>query len=41
MKNVLLVFGGNSYEHDISVITASQIFNKTRKERYRCYTKWN
>lgn len=30
MKNVLLVFGGNSYEHDISVITASQIFNKTR-----------
>lgn len=30
MKNVLLVFGGKSYEHDISVVTASQIYNKTR-----------
>lgn len=30
MKNVLLVFGGRSYEHDISVVTASQIFNKTK-----------
>lgn len=29
MKNVLLVFGGMSYEHDISVVTASQIFNKS------------
>lgn len=29
MKNILLVFGGKSYEHDISVVTASQIFNKT------------
>ena len=32
MKNVLLVFGGKSYEHDISVVTASQIFNKTKLE---------
>lgn len=30
MKNILLVFGGKSYEHDISVVTASQIYNKTR-----------
>ena len=30
MKNVLLVFGGVSYEHDISVVTASQIYNKTK-----------
>lgn len=30
MENVLLVFGGKSYEHDISVVTASQIFNKTK-----------
>ena len=32
MKNVLLVFGGESYEHEISVVTASQIFNRTRIE---------
>ena len=30
MKNVLLVCGGKSYEHDISVVTASQIFSKTK-----------
>lgn len=30
MKNVLLVFGGVSYEHDISVVTAFQIFKKSR-----------
>ena len=30
MKNILLVFGGKSYEHDISVVTASQIYNKTK-----------
>lgn len=32
MKNVLLVFGGVSYEHDISVVTAFQIFKKTKIE---------
>ena len=32
MKNVLLLFGGKSYEHDISIVTASQIYNKTRLE---------
>lgn len=35
MKNVLLVFGGMSYEHDISVVTASQIFNKTKSEKFK------
>ena len=30
MKNVLLVFGGVSYEHDISIVTAFQIFKKTK-----------
>ena len=30
MENVLLVFGGESYEHDISIVTASQFFNKTK-----------
>lgn len=33
MENVLLVFGGMSYEHDISIVTASQIYNKTRFEK--------
>lgn len=32
MKNVLLVFGGESYEHDISIVTAFQIYRKTRLE---------
>lgn len=35
MKNVLLVFGGASYEHDISIITASQIYNKTILKDYK------
>lgn len=35
MKNVLIVFGGKSYEHDISVVTASQIFNKTKSENFK------
>lgn len=30
MKNVLLVFGGVSYEHDISIVTAFQIYKKSR-----------
>lgn len=30
MKNVLLVFGGKSYEHEISVVTAFQIYKKSR-----------
>lgn len=35
MKNVLLVFGGVSYEHDISIVTAFQIFKKTRLNDYK------
>ena len=35
MKNVLLIFGGMSYEHDISIVSASQIFNKTRLKNYQ------
>ena len=34
MENVLLVFGGMSYEHDISIVTASQIFNQTRLQNF-------
>ena len=30
MKKILLVFGGKSYEHDISVVTAFQIFSRTK-----------
>lgn len=30
MENILLVFGGVSYEHDISVVTAFQIFRKSK-----------
>ncbi len=29
-KNVLLVFGGNSFEHDISIITALTLYNKAK-----------
>lgn len=34
MKNILLVFGGVSYEHDISIVTAFQIYKKTRLDDY-------
>ena len=37
MNNVLLVFGGVSYEHDISVVTAFQIFKKARLEDVKLY----
>lgn len=30
MKNVLIVCGGKSYEHEISVVTASQIYARTK-----------
>ncbi len=35
MENVLLLFGGKSYEHDISIVSASQIFSNVRLEEYR------
>ena len=34
-NNVLLVFGGNSFEHDISIITALTIFNRAKISRYK------
>ena len=33
MKNVLLVFGGESYEHDISIVSAFQIYKKARLDQ--------
>ena len=41
MNNILLVYGGNSVEHEISIITALQIINKY-KGKYNlipCYHK--
>lgn len=35
MENILLVFGGKSYEHDISVVTASQIYNRTKLDNIK------
>lgn len=35
MKNVLLVFGGVSYEHDISIVTAFQIYKKTKLDEVK------
>lgn len=37
MKNVLLVFGGESYEHDISIVTASQIYDKTKLDDVKLF----
>ena len=33
-KNALIIFGGNSYEHEISIITALIIYNNSRKSVY-------
>ena len=41
MNNILLIYGGNSVEHEISIITALQIKNKY-KGKYNfilCYNK--
>ena len=35
MKNVLLVFGGESYEHDISIVTAMQVFQNVNLSEVR------
>ncbi len=34
MKNVVLIFGGKSAEHDVSIITAKQIYNSLDLEKY-------
>jgi len=33
-NNVLLIFGGNSFEHDISIITALTIYNRSKACKY-------
>ncbi len=37
MKNILLFFGGESPEHEISIITAKQILSKCNLEKYKVY----
>lgn len=37
MKNILLVFGGKSYEHDISVVTAMQIYQKVKTDSFKLH----
>lgn len=37
MKNILLVFGGKSYEHDISVVTAMQIYQKVKTDGFKLH----
>ena len=34
MKNVALIFGGRSTEHEVSIITALQILNGYTKEEF-------
>ena len=36
-ENVLVIFGGRSAEHDISIITALQTLNNIDKEKYNVY----
>ncbi len=36
-KNILVLFGGKSVEHDISVITAMQTINNLNKDKYTTY----
>lgn len=37
MKNIALIFGGVSEEHDVSIITAKQIFLSLNEKEYECY----
>jgi D-alanine-D-alanine ligase len=37
MKNIILLFGGESPEHEISIITAKQIFSKCDLKKYNVY----
>lgn len=38
MKNVLLVMGGNSFEKDISIITANQVLNNIDISKYNVFS---
>lgn len=37
MQNIILLFGGKSAEHDISIITACQVKANLNKDRYKVY----
>ena len=37
MKNVLLCFGGNSTEHEISLISAQNIINNIDENKYNIF----
>jgi D-alanine-D-alanine ligase len=37
MKNILLLFGGESPEHEISIITAKQVLSKFNLDKYKVY----
>ena len=41
MKNVLVLFGGKSSEHDISLITANLCLNAIDEEEYKIYMEQN
>ena len=36
-KNILLLFGGESPEHEVSIISAKQIFKKINKDKYNIF----
>ncbi|MGN1222564.1 MAG: D-alanine--D-alanine ligase family protein [Christensenellales bacterium] len=37
MKNIVVLFGGKSSEHDISLLTANLVLNAINEEKYRIY----
>jgi len=37
MKNIAVIFGGKSVEHDVSVITGVQVLNALDKQKYNVY----
>ena len=36
-KNVAIIFGGKSTEHDISILTACQVMNALNKNKYNLF----
>ena len=37
MKNIALIFGGVSAEHEVSIITAKQVYNSINKNQYKVF----
>ena len=37
MKNIYLLFGGKSAEHEISILTAKSIINNLDRKKYRIF----